>query len=94
LNIKSLWNKAISTFKTEMVFAISLILALITSVISQPKLSYINFQVLILTFLCFVSSMFITNDVDLITFVPLTLIINKLSGEAIKILNIEYSVKN
>jgi len=49
---------------------------------------------LILTFLCFVSSMFITNDVDLITFVPLTLIINKLSGEAIKILNIEYSVKN
>lgn len=32
---------------------------------------------LILTFLCFISSMFITNDVALITFVPLTLIIAK-----------------
>jgi Na+/H+ antiporter NhaD/arsenite permease-like protein len=31
----------------------------------------------ILTFLCFVSSMFITNDVALITFVPLTLIVAK-----------------
>jgi len=115
MNIKRFWNKAISAFKAEIVFVISLVFAIITSVISQPKLSYINFQVIILmfnlmivvsglerlklldkiaieiltkhknlrmvsfilTFLCFVSSMFITNDVALITFVPLTLIVAK-----------------
>lgn len=36
----------------------------------------------ILVFLCFVLSMFITNDVALITFVPLTLIVLKLLGQA------------
>ena len=35
---------------------------------------------LILTFLCFISSMLITNDVALITFVPLTLIVAKKAG--------------
>lgn len=115
MNIKQFWNKAISIFKTEIVFTISLFLALSTSMISLPKLDYINFEVLILMFnlmivisafeklklldkiaveilikhknlrmvsliltsLCFISSMFITNDVALITFVPLTMIIAK-----------------
>lgn len=36
--------------------------------------------VLILVFLCFVSSMFITNDVALITFVPLALLILKMAS--------------
>lgn len=111
-------NKAILAIKSEIVFAISIFLALITSFISHPKLNYINFQVLILmfnlmivisafkrlklldkiavdiltkhknlrmvslilTFLCFISSMLITNDVALITFVPLTLIVAKKAG--------------
>jgi Na+/H+ antiporter NhaD/arsenite permease-like protein len=34
----------------------------------------------ILIFLCFVSSMFVTNDVALLTFVPLTVIISKKTG--------------
>ncbi|WP_238859946.1 SLC13 family permease [Clostridium sp. YIM B02569] len=113
MNIKQLWNKAISILKTEIVFTISLFLALGTSLISMPEIEYINFEVLILMFnlmiviiafeklklldkiaveilikhknlrmvsliltsLCFFSSMFITNDVALITFVPLTMII-------------------
>jgi len=115
MGMKQYLNKALSVFKTEIVFAISFILAIFTSIIVQPKLEYINFQVLILmfnlmlvvnafeklklldkiaveiltkhknlrmvslilTFLCFISSMFITNDVALITFVPLTMIIAK-----------------
>lgn len=115
MNIKQLWNNTILIFKTEIVFTISLFLALSTSLITKPKLEYINFNVLILMFnlmlvicafdkmklldkiaveiltqnrnlrmvslilvsLCFISSMFITNDVALITFVPLTMIIAK-----------------
>ena len=99
-------------------FSVSLIFAIVTSIISPPKLSYINFQVLILMFnlmmavsafkrlnlfdkiaieiltkhknlrmvsliltsLCFFSSMLITNDVALIIFVPLTMVIAKKSG--------------
>lgn len=115
MNVKQLWNNAIQIFKTEIVFVISLFLAVCTSIISIPKLNYINFQVLILMFnlmmvisafeklklldkiaveiltkhkslrmvsliltsLCFISSMLITNDVALITFVPLTMIVAK-----------------
>ena len=115
MDIKWIWNKTSSIFKTQIVFAISFFLALATSIISMPKLDYINFKVLILLFnlmlvlaafkklklldkiaieiltkraslrkisyvlisLCFISSMFITNDVALITFVPLTIIIAK-----------------
>lgn len=115
MNIKQFWNNTIVILKTEIVFTISLFLALITSIITKPKLEYINFQVLILLLnlmivicafeklklldkiaikilsknqslrgvsfvlvgLCFIFSMFITNDVALITFVPLTLIIAK-----------------
>lgn len=104
--------------KNEIVFTISLIFAVITSLVSVPKINYIDFKVLgilfnlmvviaafeklkildkiavsilakfnkerqislVLIFLTFVSSMFITNDVALITFVPLTLIIGKKTG--------------
>lgn len=50
MGIKQFLNKGILIFKTEIVFAISLILAMITSIITLPKLNYINFQVLILMF--------------------------------------------
>jgi Na+/H+ antiporter NhaD/arsenite permease-like protein len=101
--------------KKDLVFTISLTLAIISCFFHQPKWQYINFPVLIslfnlmivikafeelklldkfavsilnkcnnskgistiLIFLCFFSSMFVTNDVALITFVPLTLIISK-----------------
>lgn len=128
MNIKQFSNKALSILKTEIVFIIALFLALSTSVISLPKLNYINFQVLILMFnlmivisafeklklldkmaveilikhknlrmvsliltsLCFVSSMFITNDVALITFVPLTMIIaRKAKFDPMKIVILE-----
>lgn len=99
--------------KEEMVFAIALILSILTSIISLPKIEYIDFKVLLSLFnlmavvkafeklkilelvagnilrkyksarkvsliligLTFFSSMLITNDVALITFVPITLII-------------------
>lgn len=104
--------------KNEIVFAISLIFAVATSLMSAPKIKYIDFKVLailfnlmvviaafeklkildkiavsiltkfnkerqislVLIFLTFISSMFITNDVALITLVPLTLIIAKKTG--------------
>lgn len=114
------FNKKISAlkldiFKKDIVFTISMILALASCFAYAPKLEYINFKVLfsllnlmlvikafeelqvldkvsigivnkcsdyrkvslILILLCFFSSMLITNDVALITFVPLTLIISK-----------------
>jgi Na+/H+ antiporter NhaD/arsenite permease-like protein len=99
----------------EKIFAISLILAVATSLISTPKLNYIDFKVILCLFnlvvvgcafeelkimdraavqivnqcnnlrlvsfvmlsLTFFSSMLLTNDVALLTFVPLTLIISK-----------------
>ena len=102
-------------FKKDLVFTISLLLAVISCFFQPPKLEYINFHVLvslfnlmvvikvfeelrvmdklavsllnkchnsrsvsmILILLCFVSSMFFTNDVALLTFVPLTLLIGK-----------------
>lgn len=101
--------------KKEVVLVISLLLALSSCIISTPKLSYIDFKVLILlfnlmvvvasfkelkvldsiavgllkkcssytsislslVFITFVSSMLVTNDVALITFVPLTIVISK-----------------
>lgn len=106
-------GKAIEKLKGEMVFTISVILAIVTSFISMPKLEYIDFKVLLSLFnlmvmvkafeelkimdklavkilnryenarkvslvligITFFSSMLITNDVALITFVPLALII-------------------
>ncbi|WP_026567627.1 SLC13 family permease [Bacillus sp. UNC41MFS5] len=101
--------------KKDIVFTVSLILAVTSCFIYPPKLEYINFQVLFILFslmltiksfeelrfldkfaiaiinkcnnsrsvsaililLCFFSSMFVTNDVALITFVPLTLVVCK-----------------
>lgn len=108
-------NKIIIFFKKECVLIIATLLALITSLISMPKLEYIDFKVLILlfnlmvivaalnkfkvldkiaitllekcttsrkvnlvlVFITFFSAMFVTNDVALITFVPLTIITSK-----------------
>lgn len=105
----------INKFMEEKVLVISLLLAVFTSFISTPSLSYINFKVVFSLFnlmlvvsafeelklmdkaaviilnrcknlrlvsfvmiaLTFFSSMLVTNDVALITFVPLTLVISK-----------------
>ncbi|MBE6051568.1 MAG: anion transporter [Clostridium sp.] len=102
-------------FKKDTVLFISLILAIISSFISMPKIEYIDFKVLALLFnlmivvaafkklkvldttatmllkkctsyrsislilvlITFLSSMLVTNDVALITFVPLSIIICK-----------------
>lgn len=105
-------------FKKDIVFTISLILAVTSCFMYAPKLQYIDFKVLaslfnlmivvkafeelklldmfaisilnkcqnsrrvslVLIMLCFFCSMLITNDVALLTFVPLTLIIGKKSN--------------
>jgi Na+/H+ antiporter NhaD/arsenite permease-like protein len=99
----------------EKVFVISIMLAALTSLMATPKLSYIDFKVVLCLFnlmvvgcafeelkildkvairilnrcknlrlvnfvmllLIFLSSMLLTNDVALLTFVPITLIISK-----------------
>lgn len=101
--------------KKEIVLIISISLAILSCVFSVPKLSYIDFRVLILlfnlmivvssfnelkvldsiatkilkrctsytsitftlVFITLISSMFVTNDVALLTFIPLTIIIGK-----------------
>lgn len=103
--------------KKEIVLILSVSLAIITSIISSPKLSYIDFKVLILlfnlmvvvsafkelkvldsiaisllrkcstytsisftlVFITFLASMVVTNDVALITFVPLSIVVAKKS---------------
>lgn len=103
--------------KKEIVLILSVSLAIITSFISSPKLSYIDFKVLILlfnlmvvvvafkelkvldsiaisllrkcstytsisfalVFITFLASMIVTNDVALITFVPLSIVVAKKS---------------
>ncbi|UPA30859.1 anion permease [Terrisporobacter glycolicus] len=105
----------IEFIKKECVLAIALTLAVISSFISAPKMSYIDFKVLILlfnlmiviadfkelkvldniavnllkkcntytsislalVFITFVSSMIVTNDVALITFVPLSIVVGR-----------------
>ena len=104
-----------SFLKKDIVFTVSLILAVTSCFLHSPKLEYINFPVLvslfslmltikaleelkfldkfaiailnkchnsrsvsaILILLCFFSSMFVTNDVALLTFVPLTLVVSR-----------------
>jgi Na+/H+ antiporter NhaD/arsenite permease-like protein len=116
LNIKI--KKIIELLKKDVVFLAALTLAVITSVFIAPKLSYIDFKVIITLFnlmlvvkayekykvldyiaiqllnkcknvryltlaligITFFASMFITNDVALLTFVPLTIIISKKSN--------------
>lgn len=126
-------NSIIQYIKNEVVLFIAIILALLTSFFSIPKLSYIDFKVLILLFnlmiviaafkefnimnyiasifikkcssyksltialisMCFFSSMIVTNDVSLITFVPLTLIIcSSISINPIKIIVFETIASN
>ena len=108
-------NKLTEFLKKEIILIIAIILAIITSFISAPKLSYINFKDLILLFnlmvvitglkefklldyigtrllhhdkslkriysvmifLTFFSSMLITDDVALLTFVPLSIVLAK-----------------
>ncbi|MGL6120901.1 MAG: SLC13 family permease [Fusobacteriaceae bacterium] len=108
-------QKILKFIKTETIFFIATILAIITSFISPPKFSYINFHVILILFnllvcvelfrksdfldsiatyflsknggkrtiiillniLVFLFSAILTNDVALITFVPLTIIIAK-----------------
>lgn len=111
-------NIIIDFMKKDIVFTISLILALFSCFISVPKVQYIDFKVLsslfslmvvvkafedlnlldyiavyilnkctsirkvslVLILLCFFMSMFVTNDISLITLVPLSLIISKKSN--------------
>lgn len=108
-------NFILEFIKKEIVLVVALTLAIITSFISPPKISYIDFKVLILlfnlmivvaafndlkildsiaikllkkcksytsismalVFITFVSAMIVTNDVALITFVPLSIVIAK-----------------
>ncbi|MDU3802266.1 SLC13 family permease [Paraclostridium bifermentans] len=110
-------NNLKNFIKKEMVLILSVSLAIITSFISSPKLSYIDFKVLILlfnlmvvvvafkelkvldsiaisllrkcstytsisfvlVFITFLASMVVTNDVALITFVPLSMVVAKKS---------------
>lgn len=107
-------NKFLNVCKSDIVFTIAFLAAILSCLVAMPKKSYIDFKVLaclfnlmivikafekqklldkfavslinkcsdlhklslILIFLCFFGSMLITNDVALITFVPLTIIIS------------------
>ena len=106
-------NSFVEFVKKECVLIIAVTLAILSSAISMPKMSYIDFKVLILlfnlmivvaafkelkvldsiaigllkkcntytsislalVFITFISSMIVTNDVALITFVPLSIVI-------------------
>lgn len=110
-------NNLKNFIKKEIVLILSVSLAITTSFISSPKLSYIDFKVLILlfnlmvvvaafkelkvldsiaisllkkcstytsisfalVFITFLASMLVTNDVALITFVPLSIVVAKKS---------------
>jgi Na+/H+ antiporter NhaD/arsenite permease-like protein len=110
-------NNLKNFIKKEIVLILSVSLAIITSFISSPKLSYIDFKVLMLlfnlmvvvvafkelkvldsiaisllrkcstytsisfalVFITFLASMIVTNDVALITFVPLSIVVAKKS---------------
>lgn len=116
-NHNSKKNNLKNFIKKEIVLLLSVSLAIITSFISSPKLSYIDFKVLILlfnlmvvvaafkelkvldsiaisllrkcstytsisfalVFITFLASMIVTNDVALITFVPLSIVVAKKS---------------
>ena len=109
------FNISFGFLKKDLVFTISIILAVASCFIQAPKLEFINFHVLVCLFnlmvvikaleelkildklaisllnkcknsksvstililLCFISSMIVTNDVALLTFVPLTQVISR-----------------
>lgn len=108
----SLIDKSFNFFKKEVIFSISLILAILSCFFAKPNINYINWETIILLFvimviveilknlsvfeflvrklltrientrglvfvlvlICFVSSIFITNDVSLIIFVPFAIL--------------------
>lgn len=111
----NLFDKSLNFFKREIVFSISLILAILSCFFVKPSLNYFHYinwdtiillfvimvfveilknlsvfeilvrklltrignargLVLVLVFICFFSSIFITNDVSLIIFVPFTIL--------------------
>lgn len=108
-------DKTFNFFKDEIVFSISLILAIISCFFVKPNINYLNYinwdtiilllvimfiveilknlsvfeilvrklltkigntrgLVIILVFICFISSIFITNDISLIMFVPFSIL--------------------
>ena len=115
ISLKHNTSTILNILKNEAVFILAMVLAIVSSFVSTPKIEYIDFKVLftlfnlmlvvgafrymkildkiavglltkfdnsrkisfILIYLTFFSSMLITNDVALITFVPLALIISK-----------------
>lgn len=115
---KKISNSAFAVFKSDPVFSISFVLALLSCIFSRPRVDYINFEVLaclfnlmivvkafeelrlhdkfavgilnrctdsrkislVMIILSFFSSMLITNDISLMTLVPLTLVISRKSG--------------
>ncbi|MBU3189428.1 anion transporter [Clostridium bowmanii] len=115
ISLKHNTTNILNKLKNEAVFVLAMVLAIVSSFVSTPKIGYIDFKVLftlfnlmlvvgafkymkildkiavgllakfnnsrkisfILIYLTFFSSMLITNDVALITFVPLALIISK-----------------
>ena len=121
-------NSFVEFVKKECVLIIAVTLAILSSAISMPKMSYIDFKVLILlfnlmivvaafkelkvldsiaigllkkcntytsislalVFLTFLSSMIVTNDVALITFVPLSIVIARKAN--IKVLKLGFSI--
>lgn len=116
-------DNAFNFFKKEIIFSISLILAIVSCFFVKPNLNYFNYinwetilllfvimlivevlknlaifeilvrklltkignareLVLVLVFICFFSSIFITNDVSLIIFVPFAILALKKVGRA------------
>ena len=114
-NMTNVTENCINFFKKEIVFSISVILAIISCFFVKPSINYFNYinwetiillfvimlfveilknlsvfeilvrklltkigntrgLVLVLVFICFLSSIFITNDVSLIIFVPFTIL--------------------
>lgn len=123
-NKSDIKSEVIEYLKKECILVIAVLLAVITSFVYVPKLSYIDYKTLVLlfnlmivvsafkklkvldyvavrvakkcstykhlsaalVFMTFLASMIVTNDVALITFVPLTMIIGKkLSIDVLKI---------
>jgi Na+/H+ antiporter NhaD/arsenite permease-like protein len=126
-------NQFINLFKTETVFVVSVLIAVLTCFVNIPKLEYIDFKViislfnliivvsafqqlklldkiavailkkcsnrrsiaLVLIIVTFLASMLLTNDVALITLIPLTIIIAKRSEiEPLKIVILQTLAAN
>lgn len=118
MNFNNIIKCTVVFLKKDIVFLVAALFAIITSLFNAPKLSYIDFKVILTLFnlmlvvkgyekykvldyvaigllnkcktvrhltlaligITFFASMFITNDVALLTFVPLTIIISRKSS--------------